>query len=474
MRCAGARGRANEWPTRAWATGRAVRHDAHGHQSQRGEAVLSPAQPYFYLLAYLVFVFIRPQEYVPSLVGSPVIPVLLVAVTLFWLVAQKKNFDAPQHRLIPALVAVAFVSVALTGWVSGAVTAVVEFAPTIILFYLVATSVDSVRRFKQMGLVLTAVCCIMAVHGTDQAASEEGVGWTGAKMIAGRITYLGFLNDPNDLAMAFVMALPFALYLANSARSFIVQCVGYGASALIAYGIYLCNSRGSLLAIGAMLFAYSVLRFGWKRSLIAGPILAVPLLLLAPSRVGEISADEESAAGRVDAWYEGFQMLRDRPLFGVGKGNFTEYNELTAHNSFVLAFSEMGLVGYFVWLSLIVLSAMMLRQILRTQDPPAAPADSPMGGDPQAEQEEWSAWQAITRTLMYSFVGTMVAAFFLSRTYTAVIYLAIGLVVAAHQVMRSRWPAIEPIRFGENWKFLLKAEFASLIGLYVLMKLLLR
>jgi putative inorganic carbon (hco3(-)) transporter len=436
--------------------------------------VLNPAQPFFYLLAYLVVVFVRPQEYVPALVGTPVIPVLLGLVAVFWMVAQRKNFEATHHKLIPAFAVVVFISVALTGWISGAAMAVVDFLPTMLLFYLVATSVDSIQRFKQIGFVLTAVSCLMALHGADQAANEEGIGWTGAKTSDGRITYLGFLNDPNDLAMAFVMSLPFALHLANSTRTLAVRLAGHGAAALIAYGVYLCNSRGSLLALGAMLFAYSVLRFGWWRSLVVAPILAVPLVLLAPSRAGEMSADEQSAAGRVDAWYEGFQMLRDHPLFGVGKGYFTEYNELTAHNSFVLAFSETGLIGYFVWLSLIVLSAMMLRQILRAEGPPLPLDGSPALADPESEQEQWRVWQAIARTLMYSFVGTLVAAFFLSRTYTATLYLGIALIVAAHQVMRSRWPTIAPITLSENWKLLLKFEAASLIGLYVLMKFLLK
>jgi putative inorganic carbon (hco3(-)) transporter len=435
--------------------------------------MLSPSQPYFYLLAYIVVQFIRPHEYIPAFVGAPIVPVLLVFVSLFWLVAQKKSFEAPQHRVLLGLLAAIFISVALTGWIGGAVSAAAEFVPTMILFYLVATSVDSIKRFKEMCLVLIGVCCVMALHGVEQAASEDGVGWTGAKLSDGRITYLGFLNDPNDLAMAFVMILPLTMYLAAASRSFILRHAYHGAAALILYGVYLCNSRGSLLAIGAMLFAYAVHRFGWVRSLVVAPMLALPLALLAPSRVSDMSADEESAAGRVEAWYEGFQMLRNNPIFGVGKGLFVDHHELTAHNSFVLAFAEIGVVGYFFWLSLIVLSALMLLQLLRPQGNHLPPAAASVPGGADEVQQDWSEWQKMARALMYAFVGTLVAAFFLSRTYSPVIYLVIALIVAAHQGVRSRWPSFSTMTVREHRGLLLKIEGGSIVGLWLLTRVLL-
>ena len=434
--------------------------------------MLNPAHPYFYLLAYIVVLYIRPQEYLPAFLGTPVVPVLLTFVALFWLVAQKKNFEAPQHRLLPPLVLSMFISVALTGWMTGALSVALEFAPTMILFYVVATSVDTVKRFRDMSLVLTAVSCIMALHGIEQALDEAGIGWTGAKMIDGRITYLGFLNDPNDLAMAFLLTLPFTLYLAKRASSFLVRAAFYAAAAIISYGIYLCNSRGSLLALGAMLFAYAVRRFGWTRSVVVAPLLGVPLILLAPSRISEMSADEESAAGRVEAWYEGFEMFRSHPIFGIGKGLFIDHNSLTAHNSFVLAIAEIGVVGYFFWLAIVVLCGLMIYRLLRAPTPAAIGAPNPasLAG---AADSEWDDWQHIARTLLYAFIGVLVAAFFLSRTYTPLLFLLFAIIVAAHQSMRERWPVIEPISISDQFKTLLKFEVGSIVGLWLLTRVLL-
>ena len=60
--------------------------DAHGRR-QGLVSMLNPSQPFFFLLAYIVVLYIRPQEYVPAFVGTPLVPVLLSFTALFWLVA---------------------------------------------------------------------------------------------------------------------------------------------------------------------------------------------------------------------------------------------------------------------------------------------------------------------------------------------------------------------------------------------------
>jgi hypothetical protein len=42
------------------------------------------------------------------------------------------------------------------------------------------------------------------------------------------------------------------------------------------------------------------------------------------------------------------------PVFGVSYNSFTDHHERTTHNSFVLCFAELGLLGYFTWLALVV------------------------------------------------------------------------------------------------------------------------
>lgn len=453
--------------------------------------VLNPASPFFYLLAYIVVMFLRPQEYVPALMGSPLVPVLLLSACGFWLVAQRKRFDAPQHLLLVGLAGAIFVSVLLADGLSSAVAALVDFVPTLMLFYLVSTSVDSLPRLRHLVLVLSGLAAVMAVHGIKQFESENGLGWTGAKLIEGRITYLGYFNDPNDLSMAFLLILPLALSLARRSEPVVLRAVGLVCGGLIIYGTFLCNSRGSMLGILAMLAMFGIRRYGWARTLTWLPLIVGPLLLLAPSRVSEMAADEESAAGRIDAWYEGFDMLRHHPLFGVGKGLFIDHNWLTAHNSFVLAIAELGIVGYFFWLSILVFSVMMLKQLLGAapvepddDEAVAAPTslglDAPIHTVPSLEVEarpvdlNWREVQATAAVLAYSLLGTVVTAFFLSRSYVSILYMLIAMIVALHTMARVRWPGLAAFHTGKILGSLIGIELGTIAFLWLLTRVLLQ
>lgn len=421
--------------------------------------------PFTYLLAYLAVLYIRPHEYVTWLIGFPILPILLILCFIFWLAQKDKRLESPQHRLIPVLYFFIMFSVLLTGWMGGALKAAGDFLPTLLLFFMLSTAIDSQERLRALFMLISAAGAVMALHGIQQAASEDGIGWTGAEMIERRITYLGFLNDPNDLAMALLIGLPMALYVAGTARSFLVRWAYRAAAALAVYGVYLTNSRGGVLSLGAMSLAYSMLRYGFWRGLFVLPVFVGALVVFAPSRGGEISADEESAAGRVEAWYEGFQMLQSHPLFGVGYNMFIEHHVRTAHNSYVLAIAELGLLGYFVWLSNIVLTVMMLVQIERLAHPVSQPAE--------ADLQAWRKLHSISRALLYGMVGGLTASMFLSRSYTVIWYVHIGMVVALYQLARQQWPTIPAITFSNYWGRLFVFSNLSVLVFWVLTRVLL-
>lgn len=424
--------------------------------------MFNPTQPYFYLLAYLTILYIRPHEFVPGFMGLPILPILLLLAFLFWLLRQPKKFEAPQFWLMPVVMVLMSLSVVFTGWLGGGMTVLSDFAPVVMLFYMVSTSTDSLQRMRQIFLVLAACITVIAWHGIDQSA--KGIGWTGAELSQGtRITYLGFLNDPNDLAMALVMVLPMTLHLARH-MGLLMRLASYAAAGTIAYAVYLTNSRGSVLAMGAMLFLYGILRYGIVKSVIVLPLLFAPLIALGPSRMADMSADEDSAEGRIEAWYEGVQLLMMRPLFGVGKGLFADHHGLTAHNSFVLAFAELGMIGYFFWLSNIVISWVMLQRMVIT---PAA------AGATAEEAARWELIREHARTLWYGYVGGLVSAFFLSRSYVVILYLHIALIVALYQFARVQRPDFARITWSERKGQLFVMCVGSVVGMWLLTRILL-
>ena len=385
-------------------------------------------------LVYLVLTIIRPQDYMPGLVGVPILPVVLIVAFALWLGSTGKNLSAPQFVILPVFLLVMLLSDVANGWLGGALEQLEKFGPTVIAFFVLATAVSASRKRVVVTFAVFTLCAmVLALHGVDQFNS--GIGWTGMGLSEDRrIQYVGIFNDPNDLGLLFVATWPMALYL-SSRGGFVGRVFWLAGAALLLYGIYLTNSRGAFLAIMVIVAVYLWRKRGLLTSLALSGIGMMGLLLI-PTRVQEISVDEDSAFGRIDAWYEGLHMFLSHPLLGVGAGNFTDFNDLTAHNSFVLVIAETGFLGYVLWLSFVGYSFLMTLQILRHQIEVAAQAtELQIGAD-------WERERSIALTMLLSLCGMFAAAFFLSRSYTVVMYLLIALVVGNFVRIRAGVPGI--------------------------------
>lgn len=423
----------------------------------------------FGLLAIYVFlVYLRPYEYAslaPAFKGVPLVPVLLLSMLITWIATVRKCFDAAQFPLSIGLMVWVPLSVAATGWIGGAIEQFSGFTPIIVFFLIAATTIDTPARLKRLFFIIGLVSTVIAVHGIEQ--SQHEIGWSGAKLIQDRITYVGFLNDPNDLALFLLVSIPMVLSFLHRRGSAFLAVLGLAATAAMLYSVYLTNSRGAVVALAAMATVFSVFRYGLKKSLFLTPVLLAVIIVASPGRISEISADEASASGRIEAWYDGFQMLKSNPIFGVGKAQFVEHHVRTAHNSFVLALAELGLVGYFCWFSMIAVSGRMLITLLRTE---IRTGENDLPSDIAAREEH----RRLARVLLYSLAGFCVAAFFLSRSYTITLYLLVAMIVGLYQSARSTcWPSLPAMSLRELFGWLAKLVLASIFALWLTTRILL-
>ena len=170
---------------------------------------------FFFMLLYLVFVLVRPQDYPQwQNAGLPVLPILLVAAFLFWLPSRRKDLGAPQNLLLFAFLLVLMLSQIFNGWMGGAMAQLSSFGPALMTFLVLSHAVTERKRVTTTMALIVLCSVLLAIHGIEQA--QIGVGWTGAELSQGtRIQYVGIFNDPNDLGLLFVIALPMALFLAS-------------------------------------------------------------------------------------------------------------------------------------------------------------------------------------------------------------------------------------------------------------------
>jgi hypothetical protein len=315
-------------------------------------------------------------------------------------------------------------------------------------------------------MVITAF--IMVLNGHYQKTDIDGIGLLGNPAYQNenflRITYLGFFNDPNDLGMFLAMTIPVVFFFKNKCPP-VLRLPFWIILAAILYGIYLTNSRGTLVATIGLFGYWFWTSYGTKKTVVASTVL-LPALYVVISRFRTITTEEESAEGRLDAWYEGYQMLLSNPVFGVGYSQFLEYHFRTAHNSFVLAFAELGLVGLFAWCGLLTTCMVILFKIAKKS---YLPADLRQD-DPRyiAAQEE----ALIAKMFIYMFIAFFGAAFFLSRTYVPFLYFIIGLSTASLARVRASFPDLNAIfTYKELLRTTLYVIAGGLIGINILLKL---
>jgi putative inorganic carbon (HCO3(-)) transporter len=396
---------------------------------------------FFLYLAFVALLYLRPVEaFAPALeVYRPM--VLLGSVALAAAVVHVLGAGRPAARkLHVVLMLVLLVCIALSkianGWAGGAVVALSDFSISALLWLLTVLNVTSIPRLRVtlativLSTLIISVAGIAAYHYgfmADRLVLRQQVGEEGdgppadavdvpANDTSGqflwRVKNLGFLGDPNDFAQVIVVALPMLGIWYRQRRFFRnVVVLGVPGGALL-YTIFLTHSRGAVLGLASLLF------FGMRKTLgvvktgiLVGVLLgAVVVTNVAGSR--GFSAQEESAGSRILAWSDGLTMLRQQPLFGVGYNSFTDHHERTAHNSFVLCFAELGLIGYFTWLALVVTAFRDVNQVANLSGEGAELASRP--------------YAAMLRS---SLLGFLTCAYFLSRTYAPPLFLLLALCI---------------------------------------------
>ncbi len=87
------------------------------------------------------------------------------------------------------------------------------------------------------------------------------------------------------------------------------------------------------------------MRLGGKWA-VAGAVAALAMLPAVASRQTQIDLSSGTGHERLLLWRDGFQAIKSpNLLFGIGEGMYADYAGLVAHNSFIHAYVELGIVG---------------------------------------------------------------------------------------------------------------------------------
>ncbi len=376
---------------------------------------------------------IRPEELFPLLDGLRLYYVLVVCALIYYAPVISQEFSRtsltcyPLLVLVLSLLAAVVLSQVINFQLGKAFQEGQEFAKVVAYYLLLVValrSLPALRVFLNALVVFivvqTALALLQYHEFIDIEALRPFQQWEfdpdGEVSIFARLCGSGIYHDPNDLCLlltaGMLICLDQALRQGGPAR-----VLWMGLFGCLVYALTLTHSRGGLLAVAAGFAAYFAGKYGAKRTVLLFLVLAPVGLAVFAGRQTRFDLDDENDTSqhRVRIWSDGFELIPSHPLLGIGAGRYPEQCGLVAHNSFVHAYVELGLIGGGLFLAAFLLAAR------------AVWATTPCSSLHPAEADELTRLRPLILGLLLSYMAGM---FSLSRNYIPPTYLPLALATA--------------------------------------------
>jgi O-antigen ligase len=380
---------------------------------------------FFWVVVYLVFEYLRPQDYVPALGYLHPAWIIIPLMLIRW---PKRAFNRAQCRQVSVMLVLSVMLVVSIPFVANHFRAyqtglgfvlLLPFSMSIILFVNTADRVLTfVRWWTLLGLY---AACGSVVH-------PGGMHWGS-----------NFLNDRNDVALYLDMLLPLAWCMFAYERTWSRKAFYLAVTLLCVVGTVLTTSRGGFVGLLAVMFVLWLLNRRKILALILVGILSLSVYEVAPSSYwGHIATiqdtGEGTAKGRLDSWMSAWRMFKDHPL-GVGGGQFAvhfpEYQGdafgahgmwgREAHSVWFTLLAELGIPGAILFAAHAGANWKALRRLRKL--PPVEGRPLPV---------------LLSTAFAASFAGFFAAGTFLSVLYYAHYWYMSALLVATTRALASK------------------------------------
>ncbi len=331
---------------------------------------------YWGLLAFFVVYCMEPGFWIPGL--SHLHPARVaggIALIAFALsVGQVRRGLATETFLVILLLGqLVLASLFSPVWKGGAFHTTLGFAQMVLILLVIPMAVTSFGRLKRLIFVETAsVAFIAAISLKESNMSANG------RM---KGLFNGIYSNPNDLAMAMVLALPFVLVFLINAKGPARKVLWGLAAPMMVYAALRTGSRAGMiaLALASVYILWSVAVKG-RRSylLVLGFVAFVLLFALAGNDVihrfgatfnnsQHYQSAYESAQTRRQLLFKSLEVTAENPLFGIGPGDFPIISGVwdETHNVYTQLSAECGLPALILFLMIYWQSFKNLREAKR-------------------------------------------------------------------------------------------------------------
>jgi putative inorganic carbon (HCO3(-)) transporter len=336
--------------------------------------------------------------------SSTLVGLLLVACVGFWLLltlsdeATPANVSSvtPIHLLVLLYWGVAAIATALSPVKKAALNDLATLTLYLMLFALCARILRSPRLRSWIITLYLHISLIVSVYGLRQwfFGATALATWVDPESPLSKTTRVySYLGNPNLLAGYLLPAVIFSLVAIFAWQSWFKKALALTMLIVNTACLILTFSRGGWIGLVVAVLAVMTLLVYWKSvemppfwrtwsipivlgGLIGVLILAVIFVEPVQIRVLSIFADRKDSSNnfRRNVWDAVFDMIRDRPIFGIGPGHNSfnkvyplyqrpRYTALSAYSILLEVAVETGFVGLacFLWLIIVTFNTAFLQ-----------------------------------------------------------------------------------------------------------------
>ena len=335
---------------------------------------------FFWLSAFFLVYCARPEDWVPGLKYIPLakITAVLAMWGLFNSIGRTKRTlkNLPREAtLLLTMIILMYLSGALSPiWKGGAISHTIDYSKVYIawvLVFLIVTTFQRLRHIIFIQSVSVAVACAAALvkgHGVPRLDSVLG----------------GIYGNPNDLAFAIVLAVPFVLAFLVTTKNPLAKAMWLIGMLIMAVTLLVTASRAGfidLIISGTVTLYYFGIK-GRRFYLIVATFMVGTVILVTAGgklydRFAALSGDSatdkaayESFEARKYLMFRALEGIEQYPLFGVGMRNFEEYSLIwhDVHMTYLQICVEGGIPVMILYLWFFAIAFRKLKVLRRRTD----------------------------------------------------------------------------------------------------------
>ncbi|MBZ5718773.1 MAG: O-antigen ligase family protein [Acidobacteriia bacterium] len=397
--------------------------------------------PFFWLTAFYVVYCARPEDWIP-MGATPLAKITAIAAFLGLLMSagktQRSFKDLPKEAgYLLVLIGLLFVSGLLSPiWKGGAVSHTLDFSKVYVVWVLTFLLVTTVARLRRIIFIQTASVALVAVVSIVKGHSLP--------RLAGVLG--GIYGNPNDLAFAMVLTLPFALMFMLTTKSVVRKLLWIASMLAMAAALVLTASRAGFIDV-VIAGTVCLWHFGIKGKryylIAAAGLFGLLLLTVAGGTLKERftalwSEDPDSqlansALSSVEAreflMRRAVEGIEHYPVLGVGIRNFQEYSTIwhDVHMTYLQICVEGGIPVFILYLLFFRAGFVNLKKLRKRKD---------------LDEETRLFVGALHSTL----IGFAVGALFAPEAYQFFPYFTIAYTSALVAMLREREKAAVPVK----------------------------